>query len=204
MKLRARRRHALRLCLGAALTAVALPAIVAPAWAADPAQLIAAVSAEVIQLVKGTTGLARQAGIQRVLETRFDLPYMGRAALGTHWDGTSEPTRQRFLKAVASAEARAYSERFGQYGGQTLTVGRVTTRANGVAVVDSRLNQSNGQPIRIEWEVRDNGRGPRITDVKIEGVSMLMTRRSDFNSYIQSHGGKVEALVQELETRAAR
>jgi phospholipid transport system substrate-binding protein len=52
--------------------------------------------------------------------------------------------------------------------------------------------------------VRDNGRGPRITDVKIEGISMIMTRRSDFNSYIQSHGGKVEALVQELETRAAR
>ena len=33
---------------------------------------------------------------------------------------------------------------------------------------------------------------------------MDMTRRSDFNSYIQNNGGKVEALVQELEARAGR
>jgi phospholipid transport system substrate-binding protein len=40
--------------------------------------------------------------------------------------------------------------------------------------------------------------------VKIEGVSMVMTRRSDFNSYIQNHGGKVESLIDELEARAKR
>ena len=31
---------------------------------------------------------------------------------------------------------------------------------------------------------------------------MVMTRRSDFNSYIQSNGGKVEPLIEELEKRA--
>ena len=31
---------------------------------------------------------------------------------------------------------------------------------------------------------------------------MVMTRRSDFNSYIQNHGGKVEPLIEELEKRA--
>ena len=76
-------------------------------------------------------------------------------------------------------------------------------RPNGVFVVDSQLNQSNGQPIKLQWEVRDAGQGLRITDVKIEGVSMVMTRRSDFNSYIQNNGGKVEPLIDELEARAA-
>ena len=28
---------------------------------------------------------------------------------------------------------------------------------------------------------------------------MVMTRRSDFNSYIQNNGGKVEPLIDELE-----
>ena len=32
---------------------------------------------------------------------------------------------------------------------------------------------------------------------------MVMTRRSDFNSYIQQNGGKVP-LIDELESRAAR
>ena len=130
------------------------------------------------------------------------MAYMARAALGTHWDSTTEPERERYLKAVVSAEAHAYSERFGQYAGQTLSVGRVVPRANGVSLVESKLNQSEGAPIAIQWEIRDTGQGLRITDVKVEGVSMVMTRRSDFNSYIQGHGGQVEPLIQELERRA--
>jgi phospholipid transport system substrate-binding protein len=189
----------------AALCFAAAAVLAAPtARAADgpAAALIEKVANEVITLIKAKAGPEREAGIRTVLMTYFDLPFMGQSALGTHWAATTPPQRERFLKAAVSAEARAYSERFGQYGGQTLTVGRVSSRPNGVTVVDSKLSQTTGQPIAIQWEVRDAGQGPRITDVKIEGVSMVMTRRSDFNSYIQGRGGKVEPLIEELEKRA--
>ena len=196
MPLLACRRDVLRLAATAVVAGVALPA-----FAADHAtQLVQSTAQQVIDIVKTKTGADRQAAILQVLQSKFDLPAMGRFALGTHWNQATEDQRTRFLKAVATAEARAYSERFGQYGGQTLTIGKVTPRANGVTIVESRLNQTSGQPIKLEWEVRND----RITDVKVEGVSMVMTRRSDFNSYIQNHGGKVDALVQELEARAAR
>jgi phospholipid transport system substrate-binding protein len=188
------------LCLAAATaTAVALPAEAADGPAA---QLIEKAAAEVIELIKTTKGAQLEAGIRSVLVKYFDIPSMGKAALATHWNATSPEQRDRFLKAVVSSEARAYTERFSQYGGQTLSVTRVSQRPNGVSVVDSKLNQTNGQPINIQWEVRDMGQGLRITDVKIEGVSMVMTHRSDFNSYISSHGGKVEPLIDELEARA--
>ncbi len=194
----ASRRVALQLVATAAMfTAVPM---VGPAVAADPSQIVQNTAQQVIEIVKTQTGAARQAAILRILQANFDMPAMARAALGTHWNTATEQERARFVKAVATAEAKAYSERFGQYGGQTLTIGKVNPRANGVTIVDSRLNQTSGQPIKLEWEVR----GDRITDVKVEGVSMVMTRRSDFNSYIQNHGGKVEPLVSELEARAAR
>ncbi len=186
------------LCLAAA-TAVALPAEAADGPAA---QLIEKAATEVIELIKSAKGAQLEAGIRGVLLKYFDIPYMGRAALATHWNATSPEQRERFLKAVVSSEARAYTERFSQYGGQTLSVTRVSQRPNGVSVVESKLNQTNGQPINIQWEVRDTGQGLRITDVKIEGVSMVMTHRSDFNSYISSHGGKVEPLIDELEAKS--
>ena len=186
----ASRRVAFHLAAAAAAS-IALPGI-GTAVAADPVQLVQTTAQQVIDIV--------QAAILAVLQANFDMPAMGRSALGTHWNQATESERARFLKAVATAEAKAYSERFGQYGGQTLTVGKVTPRANGVSIVDSRLNQTTGQPIKLEWEVRND----RIADVKVEGVSMVMTRRSDFNSYIQNNGGKVEPLVKELEARAAR
>ena len=198
MPMLASRRVVLQLAAASSLF-VALP-VVTPALAVDPAQLVQNTAQQVIDIIKTKTGAARQAAILGVLQTSFDMPAMGRSALGTHWNQATEAERTRFLKAVATAEAKAYSERFGQYGGQTLTVGKVTPRANGVTIVDSRLNQTSGQPIKLEWEIRND----RITDVKVEGVSMVMTRRSDFNSYIQNHGGKVDALLQELESRAGR
>jgi len=193
------RRLAFRL-VGAAVVALA-----SPAYAADPAaDLVASTAAQAIDIIKTSTGAQRQAAIQQVLETKFDLPYMAQTALGTHWAKATPEQQARFVKATVTAEAKAYSERFGQYAGQTLAVGKTTARPNGVWVVDSRLNQSNGQPIKLEWEVRQGALGLRITDVKIEGVSMVMTRRSDFNSYIQQNGGKVQPLIDELESRAAR
>jgi phospholipid transport system substrate-binding protein len=194
----ASRRVVLQLAAATAVFA-ALPAI-GPAFAADPAQVVQGTAQQVIDIVKTKTGADRQAAILAVMNTNFDMPSMARAALGTHWNTATEDERTRFMKAVATAEAKAYADRFGQYAGQTLTVGKVTPRANGVSVVDSKLNQSTGQPIKLEWEIRND----RITDVKVEGVSMVMTRRSDYNSYIQNNGGKVEPLVKELEARAAR
>src|SRR6266446_6851134 len=130
-----------------------------PIWAAsDPSQLVKSVTAQVIDIVKTKTGAPREAAFREVLRNSFDLPYMGRQALGTHWDEASAQQRARFLAALETAEARAYSERLG----------------------------------KLEWEVHDNGQGPRIADVKVAGVSMSLTKRSEFNSYIQNNGGTVE------------
>lgn len=200
MPLLACRRLAFGLAAGAAFALAAGPAL-----AADPAaDLVSATATEAIDIVKGTSGAQRQAAIQRVLQTRFDLPYMAQTALGTHWAKATPEQQARFVKATETAEAKAYAERFGQYSGQTLSVGKTMSRPNNVWIVDSRLNQANGQPVKLEWEVRQLPVGLRITDVKIEGVSMVMTRRSDFNSYIQQNGGKVQPLIDELESRASR
>ncbi len=191
-----------RVVLGFAASAAV--ALASPAFAADPAaDLIATTAAQVIDIVKTTTaGAARQTAIQQVMQTKFDVPLMAQTALGAHWAKATPEQQARFVRATETAEAKAYSERFGQYAGQTLAIGKTTTRPNGLYIVESRLNQSNGQPIKLEWEVRQGAQGLRITDVKVEGVSMVMTRRSDFNSYIQSNGGKVQPLIDELETRA--
>ena len=204
------RRSVLRLATGGAVIAVTGPgfAVLTSGQALaeqDPAgQLVQRAADQGIEVARANAGAAREAGIRRVLESYFDLPYMGRSTLGSYWNQTTPEQRQRFLKASANVEARAYAERFGQYRGQTLTVGRINARGNGVSIVDSKLTLSSGDPVAVQWEVRNEGQGPRIVDVRTEGVSMIMTRRADFVSYIRNHGGEVEALIDELEARAAR
>jgi len=161
-------------------------------------------TARVMGIVKTKPGAFDGAAFREVLRNNFDLPYMGRAALGIHWNDASDQQRARFLAALETAEVRAYSERLGKLGGFTLTITKVVSRPDGVWTVDSLLSHANGQSIKLEWEARDNGQGPRITDLRIAGVSTFRTKRAAFNSYIVNNGGTVEPLVKELEVRAAR
>lgn len=205
------RRNMLRLAAGvAALALVGAGLSVAPRPVAaeqnSAAELIQRTATQVLDLVMTKTGAAREAGILRVLETNFDLNYMARSSLGRHWNLATSEQRERFVKVFVSAEAHAYARRFGQYGGQRLTVDRAApmTRGDDVSVINSKLTQTDAEPIAIQWEVRTDGQKTRIVDVRIEGVSMVVTRRAEFNSFIQAHGGKVEPLITELEARSKR
>jgi phospholipid transport system substrate-binding protein len=177
---------------------------VAPALAtADPSQLVKSVTAEVANIVSTKTGASREAAIHQVLRNHFDLSYMGRAALGTHWNEASEQQRARFLVALETTEARAYAERLSNLAAYTLTVDKVVAQSSRVWTVDSLISKGGSQPLKLEWEVRDSGQGPRISDVRVAGVSMFQVKRLEFNTYIKANGGAVEPLVQALEVRAA-
>jgi len=201
------RRNILLLAAGVAATLVGSVASRQAAAEQNPAaDLIQKTVDRVIKLVMTKTGEAREAEILRVLETDFDLNYMARSALGKHWNQATPDQRERFLKVAANAEAHAYARRFGQYGGQTLTVdpSMPKVRGDGVSIVNSTLTQTNDEPLAIQWEVHNAGQGARIVDVRIGGVSMVVTRRAEYNSFIQAQGGKVEPLITELEARAKR
>ena len=154
--------------------------------------------------VKTRTGASHEAAFREVLRHNFDLPYMGRKALGIHWNDASEQQQARILVALETADVRAFNERLDKLADCTLTIVKVVPRPNSVWIVDSLFSHTSGLSIKVEWEVRDNGLGPRITDVRIAGVSTLLTKRSEFNSYIVSNGGAIEPLVKELEVRVAR
>jgi phospholipid transport system substrate-binding protein len=105
------------LALGAAVL-FALPVCAA----AEPSQLVMSVAAQVIDIAKTKTGVSRDAAFREGLRNTFDLPYMGRLVLGTHWNEASEQQRARFLTAFETEEERAYSEWLGKLAGYTLII----------------------------------------------------------------------------------
>src|SRR5215831_4956596 len=146
------RATSLRRVLGTLLVASIATALFAlPVAAADPGKLIESMTSEIIEIARTKTGADRQAAMRQVVQNNFDLPYMGRSALGTYWSQASEQQRARFLAAVEASEARTYSERLAKYASYAVTINKVNARPNSVWIVDSRLDQTGGQPVKIEW-----------------------------------------------------
>jgi len=186
-----------------AAVAVACLSTGAVSAATDPGQPVRSVTEGVRQISSTGDGATREAAIARVLHDNFDLGYMARAALGAHWDEANAQQRARLVAALEASEARAYTERLGMLANYSVTVDRVTARADGGWTVDSSANAAGGMPIKLAWDVRDSGQGPRIVDVKVAGVSLFLTRQSEFNAYIRKTGS-IEPLVAALEAKANR
>ncbi len=190
-----------------ALTAVAVSCFsaVAAFAAPDPSQPVIAVSAAVKQVARGASAASQEAAIRQVLHDDFDLAYSARQALGAHWDAATPEQRVRFLAAIETSEARAYRERLGMLSGATVAIEKITPRGAGAWTVESNVDALGDlPPLHLSWEIHDGGQGPRIVDVKVAGVSLFMTRRSEFNALIQKSGGSIEPLVAQLESRASR
>lgn len=181
-----------------ALTALLTGAVTdTPAAAQDSAALVSGMANRVLSLLQArVTDDERERALAEILREHFDLAVIGRTVLGRHWNAASPEQQQRFMSAFEKAEVRAYSNRFREYAGQTLVVGKVIQNSPR-ELVDARILQPNGPAIRLVWEVV-NG---KIVDVTIEGVSMTITRRSDFNAYIQRNG--LDGLIAELQRRGS-
>lgn len=143
----------------------------------------------------------RTGGFRRILLEGFDLPLIGRYALGRHWRRATEGERDEFDHLFETFIVEAYSARLGRYGGETFEVTGARTDGDRDSIVRSEIQQPNGPGIRIDWRVRSRNGKLKVVDVIFEGVSMLITQRDEFASVIQRSGGQVEGLLDSLRRR---
>lgn len=123
-----------------------------------------------------------------------------------------------YTRSVSNAQLDAFSDAFLDYviavlqhdisgnPGETLAVtGSVVRAADDIIVMAKLLGspRSNGAPINMGFRVRKDARGAdTLVDLQVEGVSMALAQRSDFNAWLQQHEGDVPGLTRELENRA--
>lgn len=181
------------LCTGLAMAPVSA--------SADPAGFVRDMAGRAIAVLKSNQGADAQKRVSEfraIFRENFDIAEIGKFVLGVHWRNATEKQRADYLKEFENYVVRTYAERLSEYSGEQFEVGRV--QAEGArSFVDSRIVRPSGPPIRIVWEVEKSGASYRVTDVKIENVSMSQTQRSDFSSFVSQNGGNVDALTARLK-----
>ena len=60
---------------------------------------------------------------------------------------------------------------------------------------------SRPQPVRIDWRVRAAGAKYRMIDVAVEGVSLVVSNRSEFDSVVGRQG--LDALITQIRGKSA-
>jgi phospholipid transport system substrate-binding protein len=176
----------------------------APAAAAtDPAGFVTELGEKTLDIInKRPPKPERDQRFRSILREGFDMTALSRFVLGPHWRSATEAQRQEFMKLFEDWIVSAYGERFSQYSGEQFKVVGQRPEGDAVTLVNSQIVRPNGgPPIKVDWRVAKAGSEYKISDVVVEGISLMVTQRQEFASVIQRNGGQLEALLKILREK---
>lgn len=189
------------------VSAAALPlALGAPSIASasqDAARgFITQLGKETVETLQSKDVAKRRAGMEDILRRGFDFNAIGRFVLGRHWNTAQPQQREEFLKVFADFVSKSYSRRLAEEASVTgFDVTNVRDLGEGDFLVQTAIKRPSGAPLAYEWRVRAGQGEAKIVDVIVEGVSLLITQRSDFASVISQNG--MDGLIRSLKEKAA-
>lgn len=140
---------------------------------------------------------------RHLLNESFALKGIARFALGRYWRVANFEQRRRYLKLFEDYIVNSYAARFGNYDGESFIVVDERINNDGGATVATRIQRPHGEPVAVIWYLRERLGAVRIVDVKVEGISMSLTQRSDFAAAIHTAGGQLDAFLDSLEAKVS-
>lgn len=143
----------------------------------------------------------RRARFREVLSRDFDLDKIGKLVLGRHWRRAKPAQRADFRKLLENYLSGLYANRFEDLAGLRIKVDGVRDFEDWSMVYTTAM-RTEGQPVLLDWRVDRKDGGYAITDLVIEGVSMVIAQREEFSAIVLESGG-LDGLLLKLRASVA-
>jgi len=188
--------------------AVSLFAFNAAAQELGPEELVKKVTADVLEAIKSDKSL--QAGDRKkalALAEQKVLPHVdfreaAQLAVGKPWWNATPAQRERIITEFRSLLIRIYSNAIDTYRGQTMQVLPVRMAAGATeTTVRNRYIKPGAPPVPVEYAMKKTPEGWKIYDITVEGVSLVLTYRSEFEQVTRTSG--IDGLIKRLAEKNA-
>ncbi len=130
----------------------------------------------------------------------LDLKSIGQFVLGVYWRKTTPAEREAFIEAFMDFSTKSWADKFNMYNGQQIVFTGSRPAQKDQLYVDSVIQ--NNPPVEVIWRVREKNNEYKIVDIVVEGVSMAMSYRNEYASFLQKNKGDVAKLTQELNQKS--
>ncbi len=147
----------------------------------------------------------RRNDLRQLYDDTFAGPEIGRFVLGRYWKSASGDEQIVFLDIFRDLVIDATLSRLADSENSKVTIIDVAPIAGngagqGGALVRS-VYSNDELSVRVDWRIAPYDEAFRVLDVFISGVSLVITKRDDFTTYISRNGGTVAPLIEELAAR---
>jgi phospholipid transport system substrate-binding protein len=185
------------------------PALAVPAAAAAE-EVVQRLVDQVWQLMANSgVDEVDQEDLLSVLDEGTDVSLLGQLVLGRYWRQANPSQRTEYLILFRRYMFQTFVQRLRQYVGSDLGAASerfqiIASRPVGTRdiLVQSRVAPPSSQPLRVDWRLRERPGEPVIIDLIVEGISLLVTQRSEFAAVLERGG--IDRLLGELQARVSQ
>lgn len=139
-----------------------------------------------------------------LLNESTDLTLVARLVLGQYWRTASEPQRQQYADLFRQLIVNTMAYNLSGYGGETFAITGARAIDERDSVISTKIiRDATGKPsIAVDWRIREAEGRYLIVDIVAEGVSMVVTQRSEVGSVVSQKG--MDGLIQSMKDKLAQ
>jgi phospholipid transport system substrate-binding protein len=168
-----------------------------------PEELVKKITTDVMQTIKTDKQLAagdKQKAMKLAEEKilpHVDFQEATRLAVGRAWRDANPEQKKKLVTEFRSMLVRTYSNALQAYEGQEMKVLPSRNKPGDTeATVRNQFVRAGGKPVPIDYQMRKTDGGWKIYDITVEGISLVLTYRSEFNQVVKQEG--IDGLIKRL------
>jgi len=143
---------------------------------------------------------------EEIFKSALDLKFIAKFVLGRNWRTASKEQQEEFIKTYSDFNIKFWSNRFDEFTGKKFEfVGTKASKSKSQIFVNTQVPMDNAEPAKVIWRVKLTKSGEyKIIDIIAEGVSLAMTARNEYASFIKTNPEGIDALIKDLKDKTKK
>jgi len=164
----------------------------------EASALVQQVATEITRIINsGQSENAMISDFERMMGRYGDMPTISQSVLGPAARSASRAQLSAFADAFRFYMARKYGRRFREFIGGTVNVAGAQDTGRYIEVISS-VDIRGEAPFEVRFRVWDRSGRPLFIDLLIEGVSLVISERSEIGAVLDRNGGSIDLTIQTL------
>ena len=139
----------------------------------------------------------RQTAFRELWRDGVAFKTISRFVLGRYWRSATPEQRERYQELFVDSVMRTSETVLSNFNDEELIVTDARLAGKKDILVSTKLIHSKGPAVPVDWRGRIIDDRYQVIDVAIEGVSMALTKRSEYSSVVKNRG--MEGLLTALQ-----
>ena len=141
----------------------------------------------------------RTSSFTELVMSSIDLNLISKFVLSKAWKNASDEQKEEYLIAFKDYFVNSYANKLDQYTGEKVDV-IGSQEAGKYVIVESNIIREGTDTLKInlKWRLLNKDNQIKIIDLNIEGISLVIAQREEFQSFLANNDYDLDKLIEKI------